>query len=76
MTKISEVVSEKEKKVQSVEAELKKSTNSTTEMRKQIDGLTMQVMKDCEMITAAQEQESKAKSEIVGLKKMITTLTQ
>lgn len=76
MTKISDVVSEKEKKVQSVEAELKKSTNSTTEMRKQIDGLTMQVMKDCEMITAAQEQESKAKSEIVGLKKMITTLTQ
>lgn len=34
MTKISDVVSEKEKKVQSVEAELKKSTNSTTEMRK------------------------------------------
>jgi len=45
-------------------------------MKKQIDCLGQQVMKDCEMITAAQEQESKAKSEIVGLKKMITTLTQ
>lgn len=70
------MVSEKESKIKQLEDDLKKSNDTAKEMKKQIDGLGQQVMKDCEMITAAQEQESKAKSEIVSLKKMITTLTQ
>lgn len=35
----------------------------------------MQVMKDCEQITLIQAQEGKARSEVVGLKKMLQTLT-
>ena len=69
------MVSEKDKNIKHLEEELKRSSETTKEMKKQIDGLGQQVMKDCEMITTAQEQESKAKSEIVSLKKMITTLT-
>jgi septal ring factor EnvC (AmiA/AmiB activator) len=53
MTQISEMVSEREKRVQQLEGELKKSNDSNKEMKKQIDGLSAQVMKDCEMITTA-----------------------
>ena len=53
MSQISEMVSEKESKIKQLEDDLKKSNDTAKEMKRQIDGLGQQVMKDCEMITAA-----------------------
>ena len=41
-----------------MEAEAKKNVEQANEAKKQIDGLSMQVMKDCEMITMIQAQEA------------------
>lgn len=68
---MSEQLNEKDGEISKLEQKVKDSKKSEETLHKQIDGLSMQVNKDVEMITMLQATEAQARMELGAAQKLI-----